>query len=67
MSNVVAIGAPVAAEPWLTKAQLADRLDVSPRWIDYRRSEGLPAHKWGGIVRFRVSEVEAWLSERRAA
>ena len=56
-----------AAEPWLTKTQLAHRLAVSRRWIDYRRTEGMPCHKWGGIVRFRVTEVEAWLNERSAA
>jgi predicted DNA-binding transcriptional regulator AlpA len=67
VNKVVSIGAPVTTEPWLTKAQLADRLDVSPRWIDYRRDEGLPSHRWGGIVRFKVSEVEAWLEARRAA
>ncbi len=63
--------APLAAtsisEPWLTKEQLADRLAVSRRWIDYRRTEGMPCHKWGGVVRFRLSEVEVWLNERSAA
>jgi hypothetical protein len=63
------VSAPRSAvtERWLTKEQLAKRLDVSVRWIDYRRVEGLPCHKWGGVVRFRLSEVEAWLSERRIA
>jgi phage terminase Nu1 subunit (DNA packaging protein) len=66
-AQVIALGAPATSEAWLTKAQLAERLDVSIRWIDYRRCEGMPSHKWGGVVRFRLSEVEAWLSERRAA
>jgi|tagenome__1003787_1003787.scaffolds.fasta_scaffold20985752_2 hypothetical protein len=64
---VAPLAAPSLSEPWLTKTQLAHRLAVSRRWIDYRRTEGMPCHKWGGIVRFRVSEVEAWLSERRSA
>jgi hypothetical protein len=65
-ATVVPLRAPSASEPWLTKNQLATRLHVSPRWIDYRRCEGMPCRKWAGIVRFRISEVEAWL-ERRAA
>lgn len=55
------------SEPWLDKAQLADRLGVSVRWIDLRRSEGMPSHKWAGIVRFKLSEVERWLAERSVA
>jgi predicted DNA-binding transcriptional regulator AlpA len=61
---VALLHSPTASEPWLTKEQLAHRLAVSRRWIDYRRAEGMPCHKWGGIVRFRVTEVEAWLNER---
>jgi hypothetical protein len=61
--NVVPLNAPSASEPWLTKTQLAERLQVSPRWIDYRRAEGMPCEKWAGIVRFRLSEVESWLRE----
>lgn len=64
--SVTALNAP-GAEPWLTTAQLADRLQVSARWIAYKRKEGMPFHKWGGVVRFRLSEVEGWLSERSAA
>lgn len=64
--SVVPLNAPPAVEPWLTKTQLAKRLHVSVRWIDYRRVEGMPCDKWGGVVRFRLSEVEGWL-ERRAA
>jgi excisionase family DNA binding protein len=64
--SVTPIAARSKAEPWLTKAQLADRLNVSVRWIDYQRSKGMPSSKWGGVVRFRLSEVEGWL-ERSAA
>jgi hypothetical protein len=61
--SVVPLTAPAVSEPWLTKEQLAERLNVSPRWIDYRRCEGMPCEKWGGIVRFRLSDVERWLKE----
>jgi hypothetical protein len=63
-AGVIPLGAPPVSEPWLTKDQLAARLQVSTRWIDYRRCEGMPSHKWGGHVRFRMPEVEAWLEPR---
>jgi len=66
-ATVVPLAAPSRSEVWLTKPQLAERLLVSQRWIDYRRREGMPSHKWGGIVRFRLSEVESWLDRRTAA
>lgn len=66
-ASVVPVTAPSTSEMWLTKPQLAERLLVSQRWIDYRRREGMPSHKWGGIVRFRLSEVESWLDRRTAA
>jgi phage terminase Nu1 subunit (DNA packaging protein) len=62
-AGVIPLGAPPVSESWLTKDQLAERLKVSTRWIDYRRAEGLPCEKWGGVVRFRLSEVESWLKE----
>lgn len=65
--SVVPMRAPATAEAWLTKPQLADRLNVSVRWIDLRRKEGMPSHTWAGVVRFRLSEVERWLEERRVA
>lgn len=60
---------PAFSEPWLTKVQLAERLSFSTRWIELRMAEGLPHHRWtpGSPVRFRLSEVEGWLEERRAA
>ena len=66
-ATLVPLAAPSTSEMWLTKPQLAERLSVSQRWIDYRRAEGMPSHKWGGIVRFRLSEVETWLDRRTAA
>jgi excisionase family DNA binding protein len=62
--SVVPLNAPPVAESWLTKPQLAERLNVSVRWIDKQRTEGMPCHKWGGVVRFRLSEVERWLEGR---
>jgi hypothetical protein len=52
-------------EPWRTKQQLADHLGVTGRWIEYQQRRGLPRLRVGGINRYRVSEVEAWLRDRQ--
>lgn len=48
-------------EPWVTKRQLADHLSVTPRWIELQQPLGLPRLSTGGLSRYRISEVEAWL------
>jgi hypothetical protein len=50
-------------EPWLDKKGLAEHLGCCERWIEYRMREGMPAWKIAGRIKFRVSEVEAWLIE----
>ena len=66
--NVVPFAVPRTSEPWLNKAQLANRLGYSARWVNLRMRDGMPHHKWtGGHVRFRASEVEGWLAERNTA
>lgn len=47
------------SEPWLTKRELAARLRVSPRTIERLRP---PAMRVGGQNRYRLSEVELFLS-----
>jgi predicted DNA-binding transcriptional regulator AlpA len=54
-------------EPYLTKAQVADHYGFSPRWVELRVGDGMPCYRFGGRVRFRLSEVESWLQERAAA
>jgi hypothetical protein len=51
-------------EPWLNKQQMAEHLAVSHRWIELQQHVGLPYLRMGGLNRYRVSEVEAWLRER---
>lgn len=51
----------------VTKQQLADHMGVTPRWIEYQQRLGLPYLRMGGMNRYRVSEVEAWLRDRHAA
>lgn len=51
-------------EPWLSKRDLAAYLGFSVRWVEYRLAEGMPHKFIGGRVRFRRSDVEAWLDRR---
>jgi hypothetical protein len=57
-------GAIEAHEKWLTKQQLAAHLQVTSRWIESQQPLGLPHLRMGGVNRYVVSEVEAWLRER---
>jgi hypothetical protein len=54
---------PGQLEPWLDKKALAAHLSCGERWIEYRVKEGMPSWKIAGKVKFRASEVEAWLTE----
>jgi hypothetical protein len=51
-------------ERWITKPQLAEHLLVTTRWIELQQHVGLPCLRMGGLVRYRISEVEAWLRTR---
>lgn len=51
-------------EPWLSKQQIADYLQYSVRWVELRVREGMPCQRFGSRLRFRISEVEAWLEQR---
>jgi hypothetical protein len=48
-------------EPWVTKRQLSEHLKVALRWIETQHHHGLPHVRRGSVVRYRISEVEAWL------
>jgi len=51
---------------WKTRAQMAERLQVSPRTIDYWAEDGtLPFYKKGGIVRFDPVECAEALNAIR--
>ena len=51
-------------EPWMTKRQLADHLSMSVRWIEMRVHEGMPMMHFGNRARFKVSQVENWISKQ---
>jgi excisionase family DNA binding protein len=48
-------------EPWWSKKALAAYLDVSERTIERWTAEGMPCLRSRRTVRYRVSDVEAWL------
>jgi excisionase family DNA binding protein len=53
-------------EPLLSARELANLLGFSPATIvDWAEASKIPAFKIGGRLRFRESEVEAWLEQRR--
>jgi excisionase family DNA binding protein len=53
-------------EPLLSAGEVADLLGFSAATIvDWAEAGKLPAFKLGGRLRFRESEVDAWLEERR--
>lgn len=54
-------------DPWITRAEVAARLGVSVRWVDYRVTEGMPSLKMRGARRFKMREVEDWLRQRGTA
>ncbi len=54
-------------EKMIDKKTLAKEVGMSLRYIDKAmRENDLPYYKLGASVRFRYSEVEKWLRERKA-
>lgn len=55
------------SERLLTSRQLAELLGFAPGTIvDWAEAGKVPAFRVGGRLRFRPSEVEAWLETKRA-
>ena len=53
-------------ERLLTSRELGDLLGFSTAWVQDRFEAGdLPGFRISGRLRFRASEVEAWLEEKR--
>jgi excisionase family DNA binding protein len=56
------------SERLLTARELADLLGFAPATVvDWAEAGKVPAFKVGGRLRFRLSEVEAWLERRGRA
>ncbi len=69
MGDVVQFPTGPGREPWLDKRQLAYELGgYSVSWVEKQMQAGMPHRKPGGTansrVRFKLSEVEAWLAQR---
>lgn len=62
--RLIAFPRTVAAEPWLSKQQVAGHYGRSTRWIELRMREGLPSRMLGGRRAFRLSTVDAWMEAR---
>lgn len=45
----------------LTKAEYAEHLRVSVRWLEYRLAEGLPSEMIAGRRKFLPSVADDWL------
>lgn len=56
----------MSLEPMLTAAELAELLGFQAGTIvDWAEAGTIPSFKVGGRLRFRESEIAAWLEERR--
>lgn len=54
------------SERLVTASELADMLGFAAGTIvDWAEAGTIPAFKLGGRLRFRLSEIESWLEERR--
>ena len=56
------------SEPWVKVEEVASHLGVARdtvyRWV---QSRGLPAHRVGRLWKFKVSDVDAWVRDGKAA
>lgn len=52
------------AEPerWVTKQRVAEHYGYTTRWVEQQQTLGMPSRLIGGQRRYRLSEVDAWLS-----
>jgi excisionase family DNA binding protein len=57
-------------EAWVSKREVAEHLGVAQGTVDRLMGDGLPHVKVRGgrtgTVRFRLSDVDAWMTERSA-
>lgn len=54
-----------SSSPYLTTAEMAEKLRISIRTLMRHVSHGLPALRIGGFLRFDEEEVLKWFQEKR--
>jgi phage terminase Nu1 subunit (DNA packaging protein) len=65
MGQLVRLPLRLGSEPLVTKARLAEHLQVHPKTIERRVEAGMPCLRVGKrAVRFRIAECEAWLADQ---
>ena len=53
-------------EQWVRVPDVAKHLDVSISWINKAVLDGtIPVHRVGRNLRFRLSEIDAWIAGTR--
>jgi len=54
-------------ENLIDRKRAAELIGVSVTWLDRRRprGEGPPYYEIGGVVRYDVADIQAWLSTHR--
>jgi excisionase family DNA binding protein len=66
IADAMAAQAPAAPEPYMTTPELAKHLRVSENHVrNLVSSNEIPHKRIGKAVRFRASEVDAWLDGRK--
>ena len=63
-SNVVPLRIRGGREPWVTKAQLAEHLQVSVKTVERWVVEGMPCLRRNRTMRFQISVCEQWLGAK---
>lgn len=63
MGEVVHFPTRISAEPFYSRKDIADHLDVSTKTVDRHVARGCPSYKIGRCRRFKLSEVELWLED----
>lgn len=65
MGQVIQMRAEAGPEPYLSRAEIASFMRVSPRTIDRWTLEGMPHETWGlRTKKFRASECVRWARTR---
>lgn len=55
----------VESEPFVSAAVIGEHLDLSPKTVYAMARRGeMPSYRVGGSVRFRISDIDAWLAAK---